>query len=766
MAELAVRETSHNEGVPSEQEPSGFALDRLEASQDEIKSEIDLPAEVNAIVRYARLGFTSAEELLKEPAMAAVLLPLSLKGSVDLPPACDTGVVKVLARETVEMCGQLSQLLVVQLAAPRVAPCEQLVELRNHFLPVLPAEGVNFWPLHSPGVSAAIFTTEERPPKKAASDVKAKLKRWLLGPFYWLHILVPAGGGDLVKVLLEHYGPSVAMNFAWSLFNLQNLWILAPLAITCAVCNHKFFKPDGTQTERILWEAAKLCYVLWGAVVWFRRGWFLKPIEPEGEMHRLSSKGAASMTMSFVDIGCWGYFWRWAVLFVAVVPILAMYILLVNGVLLCVAQILVWLTYVWGDCVKLGCRDPQTKHKFLGWLAEVSVDVVLAIIFEIFFAIAPLLAKCFVSLRNYQFRDQKRISMGMLLLVIACIERIGTFGMFAFLFVPQWVEPTGDVVNLEVNCNDLLLGDCSFFCLQRKLPVAARRAVFERSLRGPFCVAPFICLLMKAIVPRVAELLDRGVRRLQRRMKLGCCAISFIVRLLTLFFSYDGDTVGGCTYVRSGWQWKRQTQLEAEGKLEAKGEELESASDKLQPAAAAAGPNYARPADLIQEAILQGARKPWEPECVLLDLETKFVWVLFFGPLYPFGLLLTLGAAFLSVKFDLGRLLIVRRRCLPERDTLVRAQQRAFLRGAVIAALGWSIGLSLLTYNNDLWKWHNWKTVISIGLASWLGAAASIILVHADVGYSWVAVAVTAVLIMAGIVLTFYGKQILGVHVS
>merc|ERR1712003_200527 len=50
-------------------------------------------------------------------------------------------------------------------------------------------------------------------------------------------------------------------------------------------------------------------------------------------------------------------------------------------------------------------------------------------------------------------------------------------------------------------------------------------------------------------------------------------------------------------------------------------------------------------------------------------------------------------------------MLYLRRRSFPEPDALPRATQSAFACALVLANVGWSLGLSLMTYNDDLWRW-------------------------------------------------------------
>jgi len=452
----------------------------------------------------------------------------------------------------------------------------------------------------------------------------------------------------------------------------------------------------------------------------------------------------------------------------------------------------------------LGCRDPVEKHGFLGWLAEVSVDILMAIFFELFFILTKKLAEWLAEMRNYRREDERRLSVEMLTVVIFAVERIGTFGIVAILFVPQWeVPPADDKVDMSVDCSDLVIGDASFFCLQRRLPLRRRQDVFARSLTGPFVVAPYVNIGIKVLAPLAADRLDQIAR------KARCCGIldpcfgilRGTVRILAIVFAYEGDSVGCLSFVAfgwpfgraagaapqpgvaskaaSGWPFWRAAPEEDIGSKDSDPQEHSSPRSWEPPEGGDPGPDedsdpqeHSSPRSCeppegddpgpdedcapakerpwqVKGLLQQAARKPFEPMSELLEMELNFLWVVFFAPVLPWGIIPMLLARIFETKSDLTKLLFVRRRCFPEPDGLERSLQRAFLRGAVCSAVGWSAGLSLITYNSDLWQWGWWKVVCSLVVLLWLMGSAGISLMHADASWCVMMMGVAILVLIA-----------------
>lgn len=629
------------------------------------------------------------------------------------------------------------------------------------------------------------------------------------------------GGGPFLRLLQRQLGPSVGFAFAWKQYFAQQVWFLAAFCIFWLCIGGS---PTEGPAQRGLFECCKIVVVAWGffvAVHWHRRrgpdgcsGFAASPPQVaslpaqrgnianaqsggEGQDVRQAccSRHGEQAKGSVLKLVCIG------------VPILLLFTFAVNLTLLGVTQLVVYEIYVWGDCAHLGCSDPQVKHGFVGWLAEVGSDVLLAIIFELYFALAKEVAERLASLRHSRDSLHFGLSVEMLVMVLAAVERIETFGVFAFVFVPQWEPPSGSEVDMKRFCGDLFLGTGSIFCLQRRLPLHVRRDVFQKMMKGPFCVAPFVSVLMKVIVPLVAQKLDVFARTTNPSCT-GYCRMcgDFIARLLGVIFSHDCDSVGCLRYVFKGWPFGDFENVlgpggvpEVQQRELAPWEELElaardavgrarsaasaardaTASATRDAAAGAAGrvrlvamrlrgtsptstqvfvmEKHTEPSpsplpeqldvtgqelsrrDLLHGALREGLRKLFEPEGELMEVNMSFLWLLFFTPILPVGALPTLAVQVLEMKTDLVKLLYVRRRPFPLDDALLISTQVAFTRAAAVAAAGWSLGLSLMTYNDDLWSWPlPVRCGLAVGMSLWLMSAAALALAHAD--RAWLAV--------------------------
>lgn len=660
-----------------------------------------------------------------------------------------------------------------------------------------PRCGPYMWPLHGQKTRTAILMAEEAMMAGAVEGMGAMSKFQRL--LYWLRLQAPPKKGPMSSLLADHYGRSVAFSHTWGHFYTQQIWFLCFICVTwiCikAVMDATPMNHDKDVVKRVLWELTKVNIILWGCFVAGRKQQFLQKSQGKAhgtvmsELFKLMGKAedpsprsemsprqrfnsaitfhntGSTSNPDFVRIDCKQLLCRWAKLLFVVVPVLAAFILLVNGTLLGVAQLLVYLTFIWGDCVNLGCRSPDVKHGFEGWLAEVAVDVLLAILFELFFACTKGLAEWFASIRNYETLHSNRFAVEMLTLVIAAVERIGTFGIIAFVFVPQWEKPPGDKADLSIDCSDLLLGEGSFFCLQRRLPLKQRRGLFEMSLKGPFCVAPFVGILMKVIVPVVAQKLDLCGRTYECTGLSGNIARG-IARILALIFSYDGDHVGCLLYVVRGWPFRkdaplplpnsvRPVNINEEPEKESLGEKSETCLEKDRSNPAQAEEHNA----LVDRALDQAVRKPFEPEGELMEVKLNFLWIIFFAPIKPDGVITMLIARLIEVKTDMSKLLMIRRRTFPKADVLDHHLMGAFLKAAVFGGVGWSIGLSCITYNDDLWKWGYWKVVVTVVVTLWLITAAGFALSYEDRGLTGIIVEVAAFVVLVAAAFLMYDRR-------
>mmetsp|Transcript_90442 Transcript_90442/g.286594 ORF Transcript_90442/g.286594 Transcript_90442/m.286594 type:complete len:299 (-) Transcript_90442:13-909(-) len=282
-----------------------------------------------------------------------------------------------------------------------------------------------------------------------------------------------------------------------------------------------------------------------------------------------------------------------------------------------------------------------------------------------------------------------RAAVAMHVTVFEAIGKVVPYVFLGIVFVPQYYQPIDDP---KADCSDLLgyrlIGKSAFQCVRRRVPMARRRTVFKLFMKGPFVVAPFISILMKAIVPLVARFLDLAAEKAANSKRLRCFAYcsGWVWRLLGLIFAHDGDSVGCLRYVFKGTPFGPMTLQ----KSEALADDPQLKEKKL------------------QDGLRQGVRKLFEPIDELLELKLSLLWILFFAPVMPIGVLPTLGARLLETRSDLTKMLLVRRRGFPEESEWLHITQRSFVLCVVVFAVLWSGTLSLVTYNNEFWFHSSW----------------------------------------------------------
>jgi len=319
------------------------------------------------------------------------------------------------------------------------------------------------------------------------------------------------------------------------------------------------------------------------------------------------------------------------------------------------------------------------KHGFLGWLSEVVVDIVMAILFESLNAVGSLFGQFAARLSNQELLMDRERTIRTFTLLIEGIGKIAPWVLLGIFFVPQWSEQAeSDIANAD--CSDLLtyrlIGKSSFQCLARRIDVDRRRAVFQMMLKGPFVVAPFISILMKVIVPVTAMSLDCLAR------KAVCCCRCFdvvgdgIARILGIIFAYDGDSVGGAiTFIGKGYPFSHGES----------GQKQE-----------------------VTDALQQLIRKEFGPRDELLEVRLSLLFVITFAPIQPAGVFFTLLAKLLESHTDLTKMLFVRRRFFPQRGAEaanMHGMHRRFFIGVLMFKVAWSTWLSVVTYNDELYKW-------------------------------------------------------------
>jgi len=404
-------------------------------------------------------------------------------------------------------------------------------------------------------------------------------------------------------------------------------------------------------------------------------------------------------------------------------PLVVLYMIVVFAVNMLVTLLLIFVVYDWGDCknphlnlpyMEQVCRDPTVKHGFLGWVAELLCDLVLVAAFEAFLPIGHFFAEWLADLRGHWRGTDRTVMIRSLDLLFAAIERLGFRACMAFIFVPQWRIPINER-GMDYEAWDF----CDFpivstWCHVQESNVITyerRLNIFEKMMKGPFIVAPVVAILMKVMVPKVAKSLYMCFER-----NGALYPFRWLFRLLATIFTYDGGRVGCLQFVSHGWPfhgWPFQEQPSA-GDAAAIGWPFQEQPSAEEAATVDNEGNLELMRERAMEVLHQFALKEFENSSEVLEMQMSFLNVLFFGPVMPLGIIVTLIAKIVERPSNLVKLLFTRRRALPSRDEALRISFQRFVVGATISSFFWYMCLILTTYQEDVYRWWPFNVFISV----------------------------------------------------
>jgi len=534
-----------------------------------------------------------------------------------------------------------------------------------------------------------------------------------------LSMQVPPERGCLMDFVRGRFGASAAFTLSWNQVYAQMLWALAlPCILLMAF--------GAFARDRDLRPAAQAIVLAWGAgcAVYSRRRFVTGFEAAELVLHGDSRiVHRARSTLSLPQ--------RWARFLLLALPSLFLFALFIWATFLAVTQLIVHIIYDWGDCLnpemsadtcrppeKLQgcCRDAEQKHGIFGWAAEAGCDILLVIMVEIFSPISSLFAEWIADLRDHKYASDRECFFGIIKLALATLESMLFRVCFALLVAPQWIPPSE-----QPECEVSVSVFQTWCDVQTDLDVSRRRWVFEKLLKGPFCVAPFISILMKVIVPALSDVIASACHsyRVGGLRGAALVPVSGLFRILALIFTYDGGRVGCFRFVARGWPFAN----------------LQVAPTADAGADAAVGGGAPGDEDercaSARAALHELIRKPFEAEGELLEINLNFLGVLMFAPFMPVGVLFTLGARILEARTDLAKMLQCKRLVVPKDDEAMRRSQGAFMFAAVFAAAGWHVGVNLVTYNDSFWRWgDDWRLGVSGGVVLWLLSQTLLLAAH------------------------------------
>eukprot|EP00929_Paragymnodinium_shiwhaense_P122840 TRINITY_DN9600_c0_g2_i2.p1 TRINITY_DN9600_c0_g2~~TRINITY_DN9600_c0_g2_i2.p1 ORF type:complete len:707 (-),score=140.18 TRINITY_DN9600_c0_g2_i2:50-2170(-) len=537
------------------------------------------------------------------------------------------------------------------------------------------------WPLHDPEVSKAIMSAELdtlRDEVKLLPTWRQKLRKGMR----YMRLTVPPEDDRFFDALEDQYGRGVEFSFIWAVFFVRQLWVLS---FGC-VALELFDRRDALQVGVVFWAI----YVACESMATYRSQARVR-YRKSGTEH-LDILSCARMLTFVPSERMRDKRVRWAKLLLRG-TIMVFFIFSACLVLVFMTMLVLHIIYIWGDCLHLHksleepCRDAQHKWGLLGWVAEVCCDILLAIIFELLMSISSVLSDWLADAINFEMRANQLLFGQMIELVLCTAGRIGFAGSLAYLFVPQWEPPSEALlhgkIDLNYTCADMQFGEDDFRCYQVRLPAETRRWLFTKLMTGPFVVAPIVSIIVKFVVPslvrRLAQWSTTSERRTDRWTKT-CAPCRCVLRLLAVVFTFDPDAVDGFPYIYRGWPYSELP------------EDLpEDARDKL------------------QFALEQSVLKEFQVEDELMELEMSFLWVA------------TLFSKIAEVNTDLWKLLLTRRRPCPVSDFVMRRETNMFMACVAAANVGWSVGLSLITFNDELYKYGPvLQNLIFWGVIGWM----------------------------------------------
>merc|ERR1712187_498428 len=77
--------------------------------------------------------------------------------------------------------------------------------------------------------------------------------------------------------------------------------------------------------------------------------------------------------------------------------------------------------------------------------------------------------------------------------------------------------------------------------------------MFEKLMKGPFMVSPFVGIIIKVLLPLLINAVIWDLQEYTTSKLL--CPVRGFWRLLALIFAYNGGAVGGLSYVCNGFPY-------------------------------------------------------------------------------------------------------------------------------------------------------------------------------------------------------------------
>jgi len=109
--------------------------------------------------------------------------------------------------------------------------------------------------------------------------------------------------------------------------------------------------------------------------------------------------------------------------------------------------------------------------------------------------------------------------------------------------------------------------------------------------------------------------------------------------------------------------------------------------------------------------------RPWDAVDELIPHKLRFLCVVLFAPIQPWGLVANIAASLLQVHLLMPKLLMLRRRGFPFELDVAHATQNIFTGLILPISIFWHLGLILVTKNREL---HMSESIQSQVLSAWI----------------------------------------------
>lgn len=316
-------------------------------------------------------------------------------------------------------------------------------------------------------------------------------------------------------------------------------------------------------------------------------------------------------------------------------------------------------------------------------------------------------------------------------------------------------------------------------CARAVLPLQQREMVFHAWLTGLFIVVPFVDILVQVIIPSLTSCFRSHADDRCRCCCMCCRCCSPLARLLAVIFVLDIE-VTGLSYIWNGRIFKKTKPCEPPIARRESREELnepvpqdrgsQGEEDLLPPSSSdavvilrlskarhaeadahmreaagrfdlinaskdrsnstfsvgqrsggggAGGPSLAERFENVDGPLDQVHLRPWDAVDELIPLKIRFLCIVLFAPLQPYGLIPNVFAAVLDMHLKLPKLLLLKRRNFPLELAVAHVTQNIFTGMVLPIGIVWHLGLVMVSQNKELYQAN-----INVVLGSWLGASA------------------------------------------